>query len=153
VPRKTHKVHILVRNAAKETMNVLDRQVLILTTRVSQVEILIKHGHNARNTLTLVLVWLYRATPVLCFLAAALNIGTGCQHISPSRLSTPSKRCASQRLVDLEFAASNTYTSQRIHDPRKKLDKEDGLCQAIVAKVSGASVVCLTTRTTDLSIF
>jgi hypothetical protein len=124
-----------------------------LSSRISQFRILVKHGHNARDTLSFVLVGLYRAAPVLRLLTTEFNVGTGRQDVAPSRLSAPSKRSSTQRLVNLEFSTTNTHASQRIYDPWKKLNEEDGLCQAIVTKVTGTSVVCLATRTANLSVF
>ena len=67
VTTETHEIHVLVRNTAKQAMNVLHFQ------RLQLLELLIVR-HNLGNALARELIGLRRATPVLALLATTLDV-------------------------------------------------------------------------------
>jgi len=148
VPRQTHKVHVFVTDSAKEAMDILNLQHLV----VADVILIVKDGGNAGNSLALVLGRLDRSAAVLRLLAALGDGRAGRQHFPPPSLPLSVQNRGMEGLVNLEFAAPNTRTAQDIHDPGHKVDGIDGPRQAIEAEMTRTAVIRLTARPTNLAI-
>ena len=151
---QSHKVDILIGNAAKQAMHILyfqwllHRRLLLVTIAALIVR------HNARDALTRKLIGLGRTATILTFLAAAFDLRRFLQNTLPARLALSKKKISvlGKILINSKFGAANADALENIHNHGVKLNIVDRTGQSIVSKVAGAAMIRLAASAADFSI-
>lgn len=151
---EAHEVHILVADAAQQTVDILGLEealqwLLVVALALAHA---LPHRHNATDVLIIILVGLARTAAIVSPLATTGNQLTGGQHGLPAILTLGSLDALGGLLIEQQLAALDTTAAQNVEDLLVELNIVDGTSQLVMTEMSRALVIIQTTRAAQLTI-
>jgi len=152
---QTHEIHILIRNTAKEALNVFHLQVLaLLCCRCCSAGTfdVVPLSHNASDALANIAVGLPCSTAVLALLATTTDGLAKIENGLPALLALSADDILVCGLVNEKFGTTYTDAIQNIQDGRKELNEIHRARKLEMAKVARARMIRLTATATRFSV-
>ena len=117
---EAHEIHVFVEDALEESLDVLYLQRHAVLTLIVR--------RDARDTASLVLVWLGSAATICVTLTAAADRGATLDDFCPAVLALAAPDILMIVLVDQELGAADTDTPENAEYLGQELDKEYRAC-------------------------